>query len=247
MKTSITYIRIRNAIEKNGECFLCDLEAEIEKKYLDTYLQELVMDPKAREKIIKSRGFCNDHSYKMLIEASKPGSADGNGIALINENIVEKLIKGLHKQKSRHTNDSHKLFSAKNECPACIHVEKFAKTYAEKVAELLCSGNEEFSRLVKESKGFCIPHLVTLLDLLQDVMPNQRQLITKTLMEIEERNLQRLNSELAEYIRRQSYEFSEKDRVAVADVVLRSVEKIAGRRGIKPQPRARAALRRRDR
>ena len=52
-------------------------------------------------------------------------------------------------------------------------------------------------------------------------------------MEVEEKNLQRLSLELAEYVRRQSYEFSEKDRASVADVVFRSVEKIAGRRGKK--------------
>ena len=68
----------------------------------------------------------------------------------------------------------------------------------------------------------------------KDVKPTQSQEIVRTLMEIEEKNLRRLNSELAEYVKRQSYEFSEKDRLAVADVVPRSVEKIAGRRGTEP-------------
>lgn len=233
MKTSITYLRIKRAIEKSSECFLCDLETEIEKKYLDTYLQELVMDSKAREKIIKSRGFCNNHSYKILITASKPGSPDGHGIALINGSIVEKLIQDLHKQKSRHTDGPQKLFPTENKCPACIHLAEFTRTYTEKVVKLLSSGNEEFLELLNESNGFCIPHLITLLDVARGVMPDQSQKIAKTLIEVEEKNLQRLNSELAEYVRRQSYEFSEKDRAAVADIVMRSVEKIAGRRGIK--------------
>jgi hypothetical protein len=67
----------------------------------------------------------------------------------------------------------------------------------------------------------------------EEVMPTQSQKIIKTLTEIEEKNLRRLDSELAEYVKKQSYEFSEKDRVAVADIVPRSVEKIAGRRGMK--------------
>jgi len=45
----------------------------------------------------------------------------------------------------------------------------------------------------------------------KDVESTQSQKIIKTLMEIEEKNLRRLNSELAEYVKRQSYEFSEKD------------------------------------
>ena len=62
---------------------------------------------------------------------------------------------------------------------------------------------------------------------------NQSRNILDLLNEIERKNLQRLNEELAEYIKRQSYEFSEKDRSAIANVVVRSVEKIAGKRGMK--------------
>jgi len=233
LSVDVAYLRIKRLIGCDEECFLCALEDELESKYMDTYLSELVMDGSSREKIIKSRGFCNNHFYKILIAASKPGSPDGHGVALVNESVVEKLIQDLRKQKSRHLDDPHKLFPAESKCPACAHLDEFARTYAKKIVELLSSGNEEFLKLLKESKGFCIPHLIKLLDVVQEVMPNQSQQITKTLMDIEEINLQRLNSELAEYVRRQSYEFSEKDRAAIADVVLRSVEKIAGRRGIK--------------
>jgi hypothetical protein len=209
------------------------LEDEIERKYMDTYLSELVMDASSREKVIESRGFCNHHFYKMLIAASKPGSPDGHGIALVNESIVDKLIQDLHKQKSHHIDYLHKLLASENKCPACIHLAEFSRMYVEKIVELLLSGNEEFLKLLKESKGFCIPHFVTLVHVTKETMPSQSQEIVKTLMEIEAKNLRRLNSELAEYVKRQSYEFSEKDRSAVADIVPRSIEKIAGRRGMK--------------
>jgi len=48
------------------------------------------MNAKAREKVVESMGFCNHHSYKMLIAASKPESPDGHGIALIAKSIIEK-------------------------------------------------------------------------------------------------------------------------------------------------------------
>jgi hypothetical protein len=169
----------------------------------------------------------------MLIAANKPGSSDGHGIALVNESIVEKLVQDLHKQKSHHIDDLHKLLAAENKCPACIHLAEFSRIYAEKIVELLSSDSEEFLKLLKESKGFCIPHFVTLVQVAKETMPSQSQEIVKTLMEIEEKNLRRLNSELAEYVKRQSYEFSEKDRSAVGDIVPRSVEKIAGRRGMR--------------
>jgi hypothetical protein len=231
MGMDIAYLRIKRVIGSDEECFLCALEDDIERKFMNTYLSELVMDASSREKIIESRGFCNHHFYRILFAANKPGSPDGHGIALVNESIVEKLVQDLHKQKSHHIDDLHMLLATENKCPACIHLAEFSRMYAEKIVELLSSDNEEFLKLLKESKGVCIPHFVTLVQVTKDVAPTQSQKIIKTLMEIEEKNLRRLNSELAEYVKRQSYEFSEKDRSAVADVVPRSVEKIVGRRG----------------
>jgi len=229
----IVYLRIKRLIGCDEECFLCALEEEIESKYVDTYLSELVMDSSSRQKIIESRGFCNHHFYKMLIAASKPGSSDGHGVALVNKSVVEQLIQDLHEQKSQHIGDVNKLLATENKCPACIHLSEFSKMYTTKVVELLSSDNEEFLKLLKKSKGFCIFHFVRLVQATKDVAPTQSQKVIKTLTEIEEKSLRRLNSELDEYVKRQSYEFSEKDRAAVADIVPRSVEKIAGRRGVR--------------
>ena len=229
---SITYLRLKRAIEKNSECFLCDLETEIELKYLNNYLQELVMDSKARERIIQSRGFCNNHSYKILIEACKPTSSDGHGIALIMQSVTERLIQDIPEQKNFRKNDFSKVLAYAEKCPACIHLADFMKIYIEKAAELLTS-SDDFLKLFKESKGLCVPHFTTLTCAAVNVEPDQSRRILAILCEVEKKNLQRLNSELAEYVRRQSYEFSEKDRAAVANVLLRSVEKIAGKRGMK--------------
>jgi len=229
----IVYLRIKRLIGCDEECFLCALEEEIESKYVDTYLSELVMDSSSRQKIIESRGFCNHHFYKMLIAASKPGSSDGHGVALVNKSVVNQLIQDLHEQKSQHIGDVNKLLATENKCPACIHLSEFSKMYTTKVVELLSSDNEEFLKLLKKSKGFCIFHFVRLVQATKDVAPTQSQKVIKTLTEIEEKSLRRLNSELDEYVKRQSYEFSEKDRAAVADIVPRSVEKIAGRRGVR--------------
>jgi hypothetical protein len=64
-------------------------------------------------------------------------------------------------------------------------------------------------------------------------MGSQSQEIIKTIIDVEEKNFSQLKSELSEYVRRQSYEFSDKDRKEVEDVLLRSAQKIVGRRGIK--------------
>jgi len=233
MGVDILYIRIKRAIESNRECFLCTLEDETEREYMDTYLSELIMVASSRQKIVQSRGFCNYHSYKMLIASSKPESSDSHGMALIMKSVTEGLVEDLRKKESRDGDSFREFLVSENKCPACVHLSKFMEMYVKEVVNLLSSDYEEFSKFFEESKGLCMPHFITLTRMTEETARDQRQRIIKTINEVEVENLERLNTELAEYIRRQSYEFSERDRAAVEDTVLRSVEKIAGRRGVK--------------
>jgi hypothetical protein len=233
MSVDITYLRIKRVIESGKECFLCVLEDEIESKFIDTYLSELVMDASSRQKIIESRGFCNHHFYKMFIATSKPKSPDGHGMALIMQSVTEQIIQDLHRQRENRKDGFNMMIANEKKCPACVHLTEFMEMYAKMVAELLSSHHKEF-KLFKESKGLCIPHFVTLIHVAKEIIRDRSKDIIETLTEVEKKNLGKLNSELAEYVRRQSYEFSEKDRKAAQGVVLRSVEKIAGRRGIRP-------------
>jgi hypothetical protein len=229
MSADVTYFRIERMVRSDAECFLCALEDEIERKYIDAYLLELVMDAKAREKLVEGGGFCNHHFYKMLAVATRPDSSDGHGIALISQSVIEKIIQDLQKQRKR----GKEVFRQTIECPACAHVANLMEIYNRKIVELLCSRNEEFLKLFRSSKGLCIPHFALLLKMIKDTMGGQSQEIIKTIIDVEEKNFSQLKSELSEYIRRQSYEFSDKDRKAVEDVLLKSVQKIVGRRGIK--------------
>ena len=232
MKGHMAYLRIKRAVESNKECFLCALEDELERKYIDTYLYELVMDPKSREQIIKSRGFCNNHSYKMFMAASKPESSDGHGLALVLTSVTEKFIGDLRGQGKLSSGHTGQVVPNITTCPACLHLSYFMETYTTLIVEFLASGHEDFSKLLKSSKGFCIPHFVALLQMAEKAPSDKFPAIVETIIKVEEKNLGRLNSELGEYVRRQSYEFSDKDRAACGDVVLRGVEKVAGRRGI---------------
>lgn len=232
MSLDIVYLHIKRAIECEEECFLCVLEEEIEKKFVDTYLSELVMDASSRRKIIESRGFCNHHFYKMLIAANRPGSPDGHGIALITHSVVEQLLLDISKV-SGYENVCLNIFPRKEGCPACTHLANFTEMYIQKVVRLLSLQNKEFMELFKESRGLCIPHFAVLIRAIEEELESNAQNIIKTVIEVEEKNLGRLNSELAEYIRRQSYEFSEEDRKAVKDAILKDVEKLVGRHGLR--------------
>ncbi len=229
---SIAHLRLKRAMEKNTECFLCNLETEIEQKYLNDYLQELVMDSNSRERIVESRGFCNSHSYKLLIEASKPtSSADGHGIALIMKSVTEQLVKELPTPPYNSKYNFFKTLAKAKKCPACIHVGDFMKMYISEADSFLAS-SDDFIGAFKQSKGLCIPHFMILVRATKSLEVNRAQKTLDILYRVEDKNLRRLDAELSEYIRKQSYEFSEKERAAIANVQLRSIQKIAGRRGI---------------
>jgi hypothetical protein len=150
------------------------------------------------------------------------------------QSVTEQIIQDLHRQRNHHKDAFHVMIANEKKCPACVHLAEFMEMYAKMVVELLSSHHKEFLKLFKESKGLCIPHFVTLIHVAEEIARDRSKDIIETLTEVEEKNLGKLNSELAEYVRRQSYEFSEKDREAVGGIVLRGIEKIAGRRGLKP-------------
>ncbi|MEM3361480.1 MAG: DUF6062 family protein [Candidatus Bathyarchaeia archaeon] len=129
MSVDVTYFRIERIIKSGAECFLCTLEDEIERKYLNAYLPEFVMDAKAREKLVESMGFCNHHFYRMLITATKPESSDGHGVALITKSIIEKLLQDFQKQKK---SSREFLSQAKRNCPACAHMANLMEIYNKK-------------------------------------------------------------------------------------------------------------------
>jgi hypothetical protein len=227
MSGDVTYFRIERMVRSGAECFLCALEDEIERKYIDAYLSELVMDAKAREKLVEGGGFCNHHFYRMLAMATRPESSDSHGIALIAQSIIENFVQDLQKQRKR----GKEVFRKTIDCPACTHLANLMEIYDRKIVELLCSRNEEFLRLLKNSKGLCIPHFLSLLTTLENTKFDED--IIKIVFEVEKKNFERLKLELSEYVKKQSYEFSNADRKTVEDAPLRSIQKIVGRRGIK--------------
>jgi hypothetical protein len=231
MAYNVIYFRLKEAIEKNSaECFLCSLESQAEQRYLNNYLQELVMDSKARETIIHSRGFCNNHSYQLLNTALKPASSDGHAVALIMRSIIESVIDEFPK-KGEGKYNFFKMLTNPGKCPACCHIEENMKRYVSEVIDLIIN-SEEFFRSYKESRGVCMPHFATLISATQELEPNEAKKILEILYAVEWKTLLQIQSGLSEYISRQSYEFSERERAEKAGVLLRSIKTNVGRRGL---------------
>jgi hypothetical protein len=91
--------------------------------------------------------------------------------------------------------------------------------------------DEEILKLFDASRGMCIPHYV-LVSLVASSMssdgfgPAVERIVDKQIEVLE-----RTQTELAEYIEKQDYHFSQKDRAGTEKTVAESLVRVAGRRG----------------
>jgi len=247
----IVSIRLSEAIEKADHCFLCQLETKLEQRYISTYLSELVMDPKSRDKIVKSRGFCNYHSYKMLVSASNPANEDGLGMALILRSVVEQLSEDVKSQQksaklvtskpwSSHLKGSADsslaaklLASVSNEvkCPACDHISGMMRIYIEEFLHEIVQ-NDEVWQLYHKSAGMCIPHYLMAMYIAAAKPRKELTPAIEKLIEKQTDTLEKIKNDLSEYIEKQDYRFSSEERAATGRYIGESLSKVVGRRGI---------------
>jgi len=245
----IMHVRISQALEKGENCFLCHLEGRLEQRFIETYLSELVMDPKAREEIVESRGFCNYHSYKILVSATNPTSEDCLGMALILKSVTEQLLEDVKDHKNikfvgtklwkldlkRSVGSVHdirlsKPVSNEVECPACDHVSKMMMLYIEGFLSEITQ-DEEMWRLYDKSKGMCMPHYVMTLCVATSISNGEFEPVIKRLIEKQIQALERLQKDLSEYIEKQDYRFSSRERARTEESVGRGLKQLVGKRG----------------
>jgi len=268
MDRSPLYFRLRTALEKDTECMLCVIEERLERRYIQHYFSELVMDPPSRREMVESRGFCNYHLHRMLKEASRPGISAGTGMALVMRSLAEALMQDMKTQqnyvetsakaerrqlaenivflleriRSRLTHprwresflwrETQQMLQNTSLCPLCLHQSAFTHIYMTEFIEILASKDPTFWELFEKSKGLCVPHYVAAIQTAEKQSGAKGYNVIKLVVEVEQRNLARLNSELTEYLRKHDYRFSGESWGSERNVVRRGVTRLVGRLGL---------------
>ena len=250
LKSGIGRIYIREALQKAENCFLCYLENKFEERYLDNYLTYLVMDAGERRRIIESRGFCNYHFYKMLAFSTKPDSGDGHGMALILESVTEQVLDDIKSQRQAesawsrrpvlHLKKSSRSITASRllkivahlvKCPACSHVSTMMDVYTSDFLREI-SEESEILELYDASSGMCVPHYVSSLLIASRMSGEEFGSAVERIIDKQIQLVDRMHTDLIEYIKKQDYHFSKEDRVGTEKTVGESLVRVAGRRGI---------------
>ncbi|MEM2902429.1 MAG: DUF6062 family protein [Candidatus Bathyarchaeia archaeon] len=256
IKKDILTIKIDEAVKMNYECPFCWLLERSETRYLETFYSEYVKDSWYRGKVIRSRGFCRYHFYRMLDYALK--HFEKLGLALVLENIAEARFKDLKElcfvsrdlpqlklkgSLSLFTNSGSKdrtkavarfmlrvksmLKDGSVACPACDYMEEDDKINVDTLAFMLTT-NTSFLKRFEEGKGLCLPHLLRLFESLKASSKMAVPSLAEKLLSLELKNFSRLASELKEIIRKHDYRFHDEPWGSEIDAVERTVLKLIG-------------------
>jgi len=156
--------------------------------YLDGLLYEHVNDPKVRENLRHSLGFCSLHAARLI------ALGDGLGVGIIYRDLLLSLARKLQNWKG-------KDIKPERLCPAC----EVANDVAERAAHLFQNHfrDQDFQTALCQSAPLCLQHLVLVLAHLRGESEQKR------LIEIQQTKLEGLDRVLSEFIRKHDYRFQE--------------------------------------
>ncbi len=230
------YYECVEALREPG-CAICRLRDKAVARYLEAIIYESVNDPRVRERLQASQGFCRQHAWQLR----RRGGALGIGI--IYRDVVRDALAALENAEYKGTGrlspksvrellDRERPASATtalvseltatDRCPACTVQAEAERRYVDVLLEYL--EDAEVRAGLEEGDGPCIPHLRLSLERLRNE-GDFRLLLASC-----RRGLSRLLADLDEMIRRHDYRF-EGDLGGVGDAWIKAVAKVAGNEG----------------
>ena len=157
--------KVHDAYAGSGECPLCTLVEGAEETYLRSFQHSRVMEPRVRMKTNEA-GFCPDHYHKLYERENKLGLG-----LVVHTHLHEQLpelraaFEGMRAavRKGRKMDDAvSSLARFRDRCFICELLRGDRERYAFTIL-FLWSKDPEFLPTLRSSRGFCLPHFLSLL------------------------------------------------------------------------------------
>ncbi len=237
MKEQIHTIPVNEAFDSGDECPFCWLERKAEQSTIRYAVGPCAsyMEPDVRA-VTDARGFCAQHLKKLHEYGNTLGSAlilqthFGNLLEELREEAASLRIpekKPLFGKKKQPDTDPYwKRLQEKNRrCFLCEKNEYNMSRYYDTFFALL--REPEFRAKVEASKGFCLHHFATVMELAEDKLPNsQREWFYPAMMKLMEDNLSRVKEDLDWFIGMFDYRQQGADWKNSKDAVRRTMQKL---------------------
>lgn len=239
MKEQIHTIPVNEAFESEDECPFCYLERKAEQSAI-RYVAgpgASYMEPDVRE-VTDRLGFCTHHMKKLY----DYGNALGNALMLQThmaglleefraeaENFQLPPRKTLLSRKKQPEGQPYwqRLQNRVDSCFICDKVVYNMERYYHTFFVLL--KEEEFRRKVEGSKGFCLRHFASLLQIAEDKLLNaQRDWFYATVFSLMEENLVRVKGDLDWLVAKYDYRNAGADWKNSRDALPRTMQKLQG-------------------
>ncbi len=247
MKEQLYTIPLMDAFREQDECPFCYIHRALEQHAIDFTLGSgaSYMEDDIRAQTDKA-GFCKEHYQKMFTYGNRLGNA------LILETHMKKLTKDLKSElehyavgekpslfdrlKKSAPQDSSKINSVsawiQDQNKSCYICEQIQTTYERYLAtffELFKRNEDEFMDLLKNGKGFCLPHFGDLLSGAERYLSEKDQVrLREILFPKMIENLERITEDVEWFQKKFDYQFKDADWKNSRDAVQRAMQKIGG-------------------
>jgi len=222
MKEHIYTIDINEAIEKDGECFLCIIEEKLEKAAVEYYMGAAMMEPDIRCETNK-KGFCPVH-YKKMKEI-------GNSLplALVLQTRINEIFDHIEVEEKK-----KKTFFSKNSdaeladvirddfsgCAICERVSKYMDNCISNFMSMLIN-DKEFSNKFFSSKGLCMKHFEKVLRYAKGDLKNQ-------IIEHQKKEMKRVMDDVDRFVLKFDYRNADMPWENAKDATERAILKLRG-------------------
>ena len=237
MNEQIYTIPVNDGFEEGGECPFCNMYNKLEKEALDYMLGSSYMEDNIRMETNKI-GFCQKH-YSMMYKKQ-----NRLGLALMLQSHIQKISADIE-------NLSNNLKSNKKKGLFSKTVENKVTPYINNIAEscYICNKitasmdryfdtffyvwkkDNEIKEKVKHSKGFCIEHFATLIDMADKKLKgNEYNLFINTIIPLEIENIKRLEKEVDHFTNKFDHNYKDAPWGTAKDALPRAIQKISSQK-----------------
>lgn len=236
MNEQIYTIPVNEGFEAGGECAFCNMLAKLEKDAIDYTLGPAYMEDDIRMETNRM-GFCKEHYKKLYAQQNRLG------LGLMMHTHFQKLTADISKLGNEINPGKKGLFAKKdkpatadicdyldsitNSCFVCNKVDKTMERYIDTFFFMWVK-MPEIKESVKNSKGFCIDHLSTLLRV------GEKKLSSKDFKEfldivipLQVENMKRMTDEVEWFTDKFDYRYKDEPWGNSKDAVPRGITKLS--------------------
>ena len=243
MKEQLYTIPLMDAFRAGEECPFCYIERNLEQHAIDFTLGPgaSYMEDDVRAQTDQAV-FCREHYRQMFVYGNRLGSA------LILETHLKKLSKGLKEEMDHFSgktksglmdrfrknasaeesgnNVSRWLHRQTSSCYICDQIKTNYDRYLATFFDLYKKADPEFLDLIKNGKGFCLPHFGDLLDAAPRYLSEKEQTALREILfpQMEE-SLERIIEDVDWFQKKFDYRYKDADWKNSRDAIQRAMQK----------------------